>query len=297
MPMTVRYTVIDGEVIAEKRNGVRKQYVPDPLGSTVALLDNTQTQTDTFSYWPYGEVTSHAGTTPTPLQFVGTQGYHKDSANRTYIRARTLDTQFGRWLTQDPIGFRGGDANLYRYVWNMVPFATDPSGLKVYKCDGNIGTGFHSFISTDTCGAWGFNRGKFLGLVPFPLWPGLVENCDSRLLPVDPSLPTAGLLDPPDPHFPARPGHGGPGYHCYEIKGSAQWEKSVCSCLEDARRPNWFGPWYIAIGQNCRDWETMIFDCACQRSKQGEWNPYREWCQPVQKDPRCYPMYGGTAPL
>ena len=39
---TVRYTVIDGEVIAEKRNGVRSLYVPDPLGSTVALVDNTQ---------------------------------------------------------------------------------------------------------------------------------------------------------------------------------------------------------------------------------------------------------------
>jgi hypothetical protein len=51
----LRYTVIDGEVTAEKRNGVRSFYVPEPLGSTVALLDNTQTKTDTFSYWPYGE--------------------------------------------------------------------------------------------------------------------------------------------------------------------------------------------------------------------------------------------------
>ena len=47
----VRYTVINGEVIAEKRNGVRKLYVPDPQGSTVALLDNTQTITDTFTYF------------------------------------------------------------------------------------------------------------------------------------------------------------------------------------------------------------------------------------------------------
>lgn len=53
---TVRYTTINGEVIAEKRNGARRLYVPDPLGSTVALLDNTQTQVDTATYWPYGEV-------------------------------------------------------------------------------------------------------------------------------------------------------------------------------------------------------------------------------------------------
>ena len=55
MTMTVRYTTLDGEIVSENRRGVMRDYVPDPLGSTVALLDNTQTQTDTFSYWPYGE--------------------------------------------------------------------------------------------------------------------------------------------------------------------------------------------------------------------------------------------------
>ena len=65
---TVRYTVIDGEVLSESRGGVKRDYVPDPLGSTVALLDNTQTKTDTFSYWPYGEEASRTGTTPTPFR-------------------------------------------------------------------------------------------------------------------------------------------------------------------------------------------------------------------------------------
>ncbi|GAB4453130.1 MAG: hypothetical protein OHK0029_05310 [Armatimonadaceae bacterium] len=62
---TVSYTVVNGRVLSEKRNGVRRQYVPDPLGSTTALLDNTQTKTDTFSYYPYGEEASRTGTTPT----------------------------------------------------------------------------------------------------------------------------------------------------------------------------------------------------------------------------------------
>jgi hypothetical protein len=70
---TVRYTTINGEVIAEKRNGARRLYVPDPLGSTVALLDNTQTQTDTFTYWPYGAVRTRTGTTATPFQYVARQ--------------------------------------------------------------------------------------------------------------------------------------------------------------------------------------------------------------------------------
>src|SRR5437762_6894150 len=101
MATTVRYTTVNGEVIAEKRGGVRKLYVPDPLGSTVALLDNTQAQTDTFTYWPYGEVRTRTGATDTPFRFVGTLGYHRDSATRTYVRARTHLQDLGRWLTEE----------------------------------------------------------------------------------------------------------------------------------------------------------------------------------------------------
>ena len=46
-----------------------------------------------------------------------------------YNRARWYDPNTGRWLSQDPIGFGGGDANLYRFVGNGATNATDPSGL------------------------------------------------------------------------------------------------------------------------------------------------------------------------
>ena len=82
---------------------MRSLYVPDPLGSTVALLDNTQAQTDTFSYWPYGENDARTGGTGTPFQFVGTAGYYRDSGSRAYVRARTLDTQKTRWISKDPL--------------------------------------------------------------------------------------------------------------------------------------------------------------------------------------------------
>src|SRR5579862_6220785 len=126
---TVRYTTVNGEIIAEKRNGVRKLYVPDPLGSTVALLDSTQTPTDTFTYWPYGEVNTSTGTTPTPFKYVGTKGYYTDDSGKIYVRARVLDPSKGRWLTQDPIGFDGRDYNLYRYVTDNPVMISDPYGL------------------------------------------------------------------------------------------------------------------------------------------------------------------------
>ena len=62
---------------AETRSGVRCSYVTDGLGSTLALLDNTQTKTDTFDYFPFGAVASRTGTTPTPFQYVGSRGYYQ----------------------------------------------------------------------------------------------------------------------------------------------------------------------------------------------------------------------------
>ncbi len=42
---------------------------------------------------------------------------------------RWYDPVVGRWLSQDPIGFAGGDANLYRYCQNSPLVRTDPTGL------------------------------------------------------------------------------------------------------------------------------------------------------------------------
>jgi uncharacterized protein RhaS with RHS repeats len=53
----------------------------------------------------------------------------------TYNRNRYYSTSSGRFISQDPIGFAAGDANLYRYVGNSPTNATDPSGLKEYRED------------------------------------------------------------------------------------------------------------------------------------------------------------------
>ena len=55
-----------------------------------------------------------------------------------YNRARWYDPNTGRWLSQDPIGFGGGDANLYRAVGNHPTNATDPSGSEERTSTGII---------------------------------------------------------------------------------------------------------------------------------------------------------------
>src|SRR5688572_6398611 len=79
---SVRYSVFDGQLVSEKRDGVTRQYVPDVLGSTVALLDSSQVLTDTFSYWPYGQVGARTGGTPTAL-------IQTELAYTTLFRTRT----------------------------------------------------------------------------------------------------------------------------------------------------------------------------------------------------------------
>jgi len=41
---------------------------------------------------------------------------------------RWYDPSVGRWLSEDPIGFAAGDANVYRYVGNAVVAASDTNG-------------------------------------------------------------------------------------------------------------------------------------------------------------------------
>src|SRR5687767_14349607 len=96
---TVRYTVMNGQIVAEKRGAIRSHYVSDSTGSTVALSNSFATITDTYAYWPYGELVSSTGTTGTPFRFVGTLGYYRDNAERQYIRRRFYDPARGNFLT------------------------------------------------------------------------------------------------------------------------------------------------------------------------------------------------------
>ena len=168
----VNYTVVNGEVLAENRDGARHWYVPDPLGSTVALLDNTQSQTDTFTYWPCGEERTRTGTTATPFRFVGTVGYYRDNANRGYVRRRVLKKDLGRWLTEDPLKpyFIDIDVNQYRYVLNSPLSEIDPSGL--VPCWWCFGLGILAPVCLKMCGPVGKVYGKFCG----PGWPPRIRG-------------------------------------------------------------------------------------------------------------------------
>ena len=131
MALSVVYATINGQIVSENRGGVISYYAPDNLGSTVALLDSTGTVTDTFTYWPYGEIQSHVGSSVTPFTFCGTLGYYTDVlGSQMYVRARYLRQALTRWLTIDPFW---PHELAYGYGSDAPLVNVDPSGLQQVK--------------------------------------------------------------------------------------------------------------------------------------------------------------------
>ena len=108
--------------------GAAAWYLTDRLGSVRGLTDATGALQDQITYDGYGNVT--AETNPSFGDRYKFTAREFDSATGLqYNRARYYDPAIGRWTSQDPLGFDGGDANLYRYVFNTPTRAVDPTGL------------------------------------------------------------------------------------------------------------------------------------------------------------------------
>lgn len=129
MAMKTRYNAVGGEIVSEQRSGVKSFYMPDAIGSTIAVTDNAGTVTDQINYWPHGAIVSRTGSSQTPFLFVGALGYYTDSSDRGYVRARYIQNSDARWLTADPLGFDAGDWSLYVYASNNPVLYTDATGL------------------------------------------------------------------------------------------------------------------------------------------------------------------------
>jgi RHS repeat-associated protein len=80
-----------------------------------------------ISYDSFGQVTSE--TNPNIDFRYGYTGRERDEeTGLDYNRTRYYDSVVGRFISEDTIGFKGGDTNLYRYVHNNPINLTDPYG-------------------------------------------------------------------------------------------------------------------------------------------------------------------------
>ncbi|MBL1150052.1 MAG: hypothetical protein HND42_07580 [Armatimonadetes bacterium] len=123
---TVRYTVVEGRILAENRNGNYRFYRSDALGSTVSLYDSSQNKTDSFTYWPYGETRTSSGSTGTKYKYVGTLGCRTQHDGGIYMRARVMRPKDGRWQTVDPLWPSEPE---FAYAGCSPTARADPTGL------------------------------------------------------------------------------------------------------------------------------------------------------------------------
>jgi RHS repeat-associated protein len=108
--------------------------LPDHLGSVRDLMNASGSIIDHVNYDAYGNTVSETNVNlGGRLKFAGGEfDIETGGLGLYHFGARYYDAPIGRWLSEDPKGFGGGDSNLNRYVSNGPTDGTDPSGSDVY---------------------------------------------------------------------------------------------------------------------------------------------------------------------
>jgi RHS repeat-associated protein len=104
----------------------------DALGSTIATATASGTAaatlTNQYAYTPYGAASSSATTDANPVRYTGQNSGPGLPAGLQYNLNRFYDPSTGRFLSPDPLGYGGGDTNLYSYAADDPVDFTDPHG-------------------------------------------------------------------------------------------------------------------------------------------------------------------------
>jgi len=111
------------------KDGVTYRIISDHLGSP-RLVINTSTGeiVQRMDYDEFGNVINDTNPGFQPFGFAG--GIYDPHTGLTRFGARDYDAETGRWTAKDPIGFNGGDTNLYGYVMADPINWVDPQGLR-----------------------------------------------------------------------------------------------------------------------------------------------------------------------
>jgi RHS repeat-associated protein len=110
------------------RGGSTYKLVTDELGSVRGVVDvasGTVVQRRDYDAWGVATTDSNGA-----FQALGYAGGMTDHATGLVLfGARDYAPAIGRWTDKDPVGFAGGQANLYTYAGSDPVNSVDPSGL------------------------------------------------------------------------------------------------------------------------------------------------------------------------
>ena len=115
------------EPIAMIRNNQTYYYHADGLGSIIAITDATGNVVQRYEYDSFGNITYQQDANfKQPYTYTGRE--YDNESGLYYYRARYYDAKVGMFISEDPIGFDGGDVNFFAYVGNNPINYTDPTG-------------------------------------------------------------------------------------------------------------------------------------------------------------------------
>jgi RHS repeat-associated protein len=109
--------------------GYRYFLAYDQVGSLRLVVNGAGSVVKSIQYDSFGNILEE--TNPAfaiPLGFAG--GLHDRDTSLVRFGYRDYDPDVGRWTAKDPIGFAGGDTDLYSYVLNDPLNEFDPYGLQ-----------------------------------------------------------------------------------------------------------------------------------------------------------------------
>ncbi|HND54131.1 MAG TPA: RHS repeat-associated core domain-containing protein, partial [Pirellulaceae bacterium] len=118
---------VDELIAQQKVGGTTTWTLADQQGTIRDLVDQNGALLDHASLDSFGNILAHTATSVdnrfwfTGREFDGETGLY-------YYRARYYQPNNGRFISEDSVGFNGGDYNTYRYVRNSPSNANDPSG-------------------------------------------------------------------------------------------------------------------------------------------------------------------------
>ncbi|MBI2413956.1 MAG: RHS repeat protein [Deltaproteobacteria bacterium] len=124
------------EPLSLERGGNKYYYHTDGLGSITSITDSSEATVNRYTYNSFGAI-NKSETIRNAYTYTGRE--YDNETGLYYYRARYYDPEAGRFVSKDPIGFVGGDVNVYGYVengpnswldpWGLFKLPKDPSGL------------------------------------------------------------------------------------------------------------------------------------------------------------------------
>ncbi len=124
---------VDGGTVGDVDNVLWA--LTDHLGTVRDLVryDSGANEVETVvhrTYDAFGNVTSESSPGAVDVLFGFTGRMYDQVTGLQNNLNRWYDAKVGRWISEDPIGFAGGDGNLYRYVNNQTTVLIDSIGLQ-----------------------------------------------------------------------------------------------------------------------------------------------------------------------